>query len=68
MFKKVLIDIFLILAVLFLTAGLGVLLYHYYFSDVSVTFNVVLTFFTVIMYSNILSKIFLFFWKENFDR
>jgi hypothetical protein len=68
MLKKILINLLIIPAVLLLTTGLGVLLYHYYFSDTSVVFDIVLTFFAVIMYSNILSKIFLLFWKENFGK
>ena len=67
MFRKILVDLLIIPVVLLLTVGLGVLLYHYYFADTSVVFNVVLTFFAVIIYSNILSKIYLFFWKVNFS-
>ncbi|KKR15146.1 MAG: hypothetical protein UT43_C0006G0016 [Parcubacteria group bacterium GW2011_GWC1_39_29] len=66
MIRKILINFLIILFVLLLTIGLGVLLYHYYFADTSVVFDVVLTFFAIIIYSNILSKIYLFFWKVNF--
>lgn len=68
MLKKIFVNLLIISFTLSLTVGLGVLLYHYYFADTSVIFDVVLTFSTIIIYSNILSKIFLFFWKENFSK
>ncbi len=67
MLRKILVNLLVIPFTLLLTVGLGVLLYHYYFADTSVVFDVVLTFFAIIIYSNILSKIFLFFWKVNFS-
>lgn len=68
MFRKILINFLVIPIALLLTVGLGVLSYHYYFADTSVVFDVVLTFFAIILYSNVLSKLYLFFWKENFGK
>ena len=66
MLRKIGINFLLFCITLLLIAGLVVLLYYFYFSDASTVFNVVFTFFMCIVYSNIFSKLFLFFWKENF--
>jgi hypothetical protein len=68
MFKKITINFLAVTVILLLSGALGIVLYYYYFSETSPIFDITLTFFLVSIYSNLFSNIYLFFWKQNFNK